>query len=842
MRSPFFRAAAIVALGVLTVFPSCPAFGDDASRAHVAVVEFSNETGSSSYDAACRSATETLILTLRQLGRYSVQSENSPVGGEEALRAMAADGRLDFIMQGKLSKPATGGIACSLSVFDRAKGKTAISRSEKATGVLDIFDATDALVVSVLEAMTGSHIGFGTITLKNTGEKGSYAVLLDGSPAGNDLASIEKALIGRRTVAIVQKRMLGDREIARSSLDVKEGESVDLDFALPLLMDDEKAKLEGLKAAIKSGWNDEAMAGDVDAKTSELSSLLKDISFSPKLSAYRDEAKQLAGEWALQKARFAIEGSAWDPKLEFLDAGSAVSSGAKGYPDALRIRKAFEEDARLLETLFDLKAGKDLGDGDLNAGLGCFGNALMVSTRYLSGNRMTDYAYAMTTLKSLQDLAETEGASVKDDRGLNAVFGDLIRAGQRFFGLKDKVASGAAVVLVGSDFAKALSVDGGDYAEAPFAVKLASGQRSLSVQPKGDAKPLVLTAAAKSGFLFVDDGFAPFGKIALGAAQSAAPGAVEVEMAYRDSFYSNEDSIECSLDGGIEVPVPHVFENVPPGNHTIRIPEFRGGDKLYDGLEETVMVEPGKRLTYDAQPKVGKGELHIEQIPTGSRVLIDGVDQGVVENPSGVAVFVGQLDAGFSQIEVLRGDRKWIMTALVPRNGMNRYSVKDMACELQRKTIKLKGKLEDWEGVENIFGPAVNSAPTKISGSVIAGGTICWDDKNVYVRIDFSNGKPDDFGPECWRYLGLTQGGNYISLNFNIWGSTGHSNIWEKKWTRTIECGSYAIGPSFVELKIPISLIPKYLDLSKSFDVLVGFGDKTGYWNGSPQQRLIFGK
>ena len=57
MQSPIFRlalGALVVALGVGA--PSS-AFADDAAKAHVAVIRFSNETGSASYDASCRSAT-----------------------------------------------------------------------------------------------------------------------------------------------------------------------------------------------------------------------------------------------------------------------------------------------------------------------------------------------------------------------------------------------------------------------------------------------------------------------------------------------------------------------------------------------------------------------------------------------------------------------------------------------------------------------------------------------------------------------------------------------------------------------------------------------------------------
>ena len=221
MCSPYPRAFACLTMGLfLLVGLSSPVFCQE-SKPHIAVALFSNQTNSPSYDAACKAATDTLTLTLNQLGRYLVRPEDTVDSNEDALRAKAAEQNLDFIMYGKMSKENSGGIDCNLSVFDRAKGKTTLSQTRKAAGVLDIFDVTDDLVVAVLESMTGSHIGFGSLTLTNTGEKGSYTVLVDGSSVGSNLESLDKILNGQRPVTIVQKRMLGDREIARSKVEVQ---------------------------------------------------------------------------------------------------------------------------------------------------------------------------------------------------------------------------------------------------------------------------------------------------------------------------------------------------------------------------------------------------------------------------------------------------------------------------------------------------------------------------------------------------------------------------------------------------------------------------------------------
>lgn len=218
MRVPDFRVSFGLLFVLFAIVLPISALGEDATKAHVAVVRFSNKTNSVSYDAACKAATDTLYLTLSQLGRYRVQADDAMGSGEDALRVMAEGERLDFIMYGQMSKAAAGGIVCSLSVYDRAKGKTTLSQSRKAAGVLDIFEAVDELVVSVLESMTGAHIGFGSLTLTNTGEQGELHSTRrrDGGrkQLGEPGQSTERATDGDNRAEADAGRQ-GDREIDR---------------------------------------------------------------------------------------------------------------------------------------------------------------------------------------------------------------------------------------------------------------------------------------------------------------------------------------------------------------------------------------------------------------------------------------------------------------------------------------------------------------------------------------------------------------------------------------------------------------------------------------------------
>jgi hypothetical protein len=702
--------------------------GEDIAKAHVAVVVISNQTNSSSYDAACKAATDTLTLTLNQLGRYLVQSKDTVDSKEEALRALAAEQNLDFIMYGKMSKGTSGGIDCSLSVFDRAKGKTTLSQSRKAAGVLDIFDVTDDLVVAVLESMTGSHIGYGTIAIKDSGEKGSYTVLVDGYSAGNDLENLDRVLIGRRSVEIVQKRLLGSRTIAKTVVEVKEGETAELEFAVPYLMDDEKDKLEGLRRDIEAGWNDAAIVGTVDTKIAELLSILSDVSYSPRLSKYKDEATQLGGKWVLRKSRLAIEGSAWDPKLELLEGVGTLFAEAKAYPDPDKIRSDFQDNARLVATLFELEAGKALGDGDLGKGMECFENALMVSTRYLDGSRLADYAYAVSTLKDVQEKTETvasnHGTEMSVD--LKKAFAPWISAGTRFYSLRDQVESGTACVLVASDFSKQISVDGSDYSDAPFALQANQGSRVIAIQSKGAEKSFTLTIAAGVKLVFIQDGFASFGKISVGYGTL--------------SLTSDPPGMQIVIDKGETFTTP-VHVELPPGPHSYEIQQTMLDNVYYTAKPiQWITITAGEETRVPLAIAAARGYIEIKNAPPGYQVFVN--DEKMGETPLGQI----EVKAGFQKIRFEHEGEKprilWIRMAPDETSTVSWGAMKDFAIQLEHRTIELDGTPDSWGDINPLYEAYMNNYFMGSADYGVQSFYICSDDKYLYWRMDFYKTNP----------------------------------------------------------------------------------------------------
>jgi hypothetical protein len=127
---------------------------------------------------------------------------------------------------------------------------------------------------------------------------------------------------------------------------------------------------------------------------------------------------------------------------------------------------------------------------------------------------MTDYAYAVTILRDIQEKAKAQNAAAQNDADLKSVFGPWITAGQRFYGLRDQVTAGKVCALLASDFATMVSVNNGEFAPAPLSLPRAPEAHVLSIQPKGTGKPIAVAAAVGERLLFAPDGFASFGKIA----------------------------------------------------------------------------------------------------------------------------------------------------------------------------------------------------------------------------------------------------------------------------------------------------------------------------------------
>lgn len=207
------------------------------------------------------------------------------------------------------------------------------------------------------------------------------------------------------------------------------------------------------------------------------------------------------------------------------------------------------------------------------------------------------------------------------------------------------------------------------------------------------------------------------------------------------------------------------------------------------------------------------------------------------------------MDAGSPTIEVINGNKTWVKSFLLAPISVDdtlAFSVNVMSLKttLQRRSITLKGKEEDWASIKPIFSVPYYKQPEPPSGSSIAGGSLCKDDKNLYIRIDFANGKPD-LTFACARLLSMIQAQEvHLQVVRSESDRSAHTEMWVSGEKRSYEIGRYSVGVSFIEMQFPLSSITKYFDVTKPIDAQLAFWPTKAvqYTNQTLWRKIIIGK
>jgi uncharacterized caspase-like protein len=361
-----------------------------------------------------------------------------------------------------------------------------------------------------------------------------------------------------------------------------------------------------------------------------------------------------------------------------------------------------------------------------------------------------------------------------------------------------------------------------------------TGRQELRFISGGSIDETKAVTITDKAYVVVSFGPAVTGKAALGS----APGAISITV-YQEGAY-------VSLDGGAEVELPHIFEGVSAGSHVLKIEDFELDTKIFKGFEETVMVEPGKRLNVEKALQPAISRLRVSDIPAGARLVIDGEELTCAPAPEGGSLFEATVDAGKKRIDVILDNKTWSTPAYLTVDGAQSLSVKNMQYRiaLQRRSIKVNGKDDDWAGIEPIFGPATYSPPNQ-RGIRISGGSLCRDDKNLYIRIDVANGMPKLSSLQrSTLLLSLSDDGTTLHLSVTVdENGKASSNIYNWISEQSDPSGSFSVGPAFVEMSFPISKLRKKLKLLNPIQGSISYWvDKDRMSYGSKPLQLIIGE
>ncbi len=206
-----------------------------------------------------------LELTLRLLNRYNVRELAADAGSLADLPAYSKRVNVDNLLYGKVSEDGDS-IRIELSAFDRLKGAVSLTHVETAASILDVFDATDRLISSVVEGFSNVRVAYGDIQIQNDGLPGAYRVTLNGVDTGTTADQVSRVLAGTYQMKIVQDRLDGAASLFDSTVAVKEGETTTVPISVPYLTEAETARFNSLDAYLFAHWYEEARKAEVQKK------------------------------------------------------------------------------------------------------------------------------------------------------------------------------------------------------------------------------------------------------------------------------------------------------------------------------------------------------------------------------------------------------------------------------------------------------------------------------------------------------------------------------------------------------------------------------------------------
>ncbi len=288
----------------------------DKLKTRVAVIPMINAQGDARFDIICETVTDTVELTLKLIGKYRVVREPGIdyYRDKKKAKEYAVKNRIDNLIFGKLYLDEKKKIVMQMSVYDKINDSVTITQQEKIEGILfELFEASDRLVVSLIETFSEVHIGFGDIKLENNGEKGDFYIYLNDEFIGKNILEITHILNGMHTLQIKQQRMLDEAVIFEKEVEVQEDSAAVLQFSIPYMLPEEEKAVTYLTTRITSLEYARERSTEIIQAFTELLKLFTDTSYSPRL----EERKSNYHKW---QARYPLRLLVWQIEDSFLRA------------------------------------------------------------------------------------------------------------------------------------------------------------------------------------------------------------------------------------------------------------------------------------------------------------------------------------------------------------------------------------------------------------------------------------------------------------------------------------------------------------------------------------------
>ena len=285
-------------------------FPQDALKPRIAVFPLINPASDNQVDIISDNVKKTAELTLKMIDRYEVVdlSVKDYENSNEWFSRYTVENSIDSIIFGKADMKEDGSVLLEMSVFSRADNSITMSESETAETVFDIFDASDSLLVSMMESFSGmEHIGFGSLNFINSGEEGKYSLFIDNVLVGENTENLPKVLNGDRVIRIEQSRMFGNYVVHEETFFLKEGDVKDFEFSIPGFTAEELSKIQSFENYIDENWEKKYSSKKIDKNFTKLEELFLLTDYSSSAEEKKTALLKKRDEWQIQKQKWGIQ-------------------------------------------------------------------------------------------------------------------------------------------------------------------------------------------------------------------------------------------------------------------------------------------------------------------------------------------------------------------------------------------------------------------------------------------------------------------------------------------------------------------------------------------------------
>jgi len=326
------------------------------------------------YNVIAGTVYDSMLLSLRLIGTYEVLElpddvKSSP--DSAAVEGFIAGQSIDNVVSGTMTVEDDGGISFSVSLYIPETGETQGGIESYAGGILDVFDASDDLIVSLLTRFHVTHVGFGSLHLANTGYTANYDVFLGDVFLGHNLEYSRQVLIGDYNLRVVQSRFGHNRTVFEQPVTIEERKDLEINFSLPDLLDEERFLLSERKNSLSETMADKSAGNLSGATISQTISQLQALEAAGGVAEQLGAFLKLQALWEMQEEWWAME----EAPLEFSPDGFVAAPEFYADTAAWRDEEVKEQslmNARLYCHILSMQAALELYEGKRDAGMALY--------------------------------------------------------------------------------------------------------------------------------------------------------------------------------------------------------------------------------------------------------------------------------------------------------------------------------------------------------------------------------------------------------------------------------------------------------------------------------------